>query len=89
MCRTSNILRFGIRQVWGEAPAFRPDVNNASRSFPREKTYGLTSQMRSRSALISLSEHVEEVTWTACFLQIAVGSDSALEYHLLLARDLE
>jgi four helix bundle protein len=44
----------------------------------------------SRSALISPREHVDEETLNfARFLQIAAGSASEVEYHLLLSRDLE
>ncbi len=55
--------------------------------------YGLTSQIRRASTSIgsNIAEGVcrrGDVDF-ARFLQIAVGSASELEYHLLLARDLE
>ncbi len=55
--------------------------------------YGLTSQMRRSAASIGAN-----IAKGSCrkgdsefgrFLQIAMGSASELEYHLLLARDLE
>ena len=59
---------------------------------PREELYGLTSQIRGASA--SVAANIAE----GCgrrgnsefhrFLQIAAGSASELDYHLLLARDL-
>ena len=55
--------------------------------------YGLTSQMRRASA--SIGANIAEGCGRRSdvdvqrFLQIAVGSASELEYHLLLARDLE
>jgi four helix bundle protein len=55
--------------------------------------YGLTSQMRRASA--SIGANIAEGTCRrgdcefARFLQIAIGSASELEYHLLLASDLE
>ena len=62
-------------------------------SFPREELYGLTSQIRRCSA--SVAANIAE----GCgrrgnaefhrFLQIASGSGSELEYHWLLARDLD
>jgi len=61
-------------------------------SFPRDERYGLTSQIRRCSA--SIAANIAE----GCgrrgngefhrFLQVASGSASELDYHLLLARDL-
>jgi four helix bundle protein len=39
-------------KVWEKAHAVTLDVYNASRSFPRDELYGLTSQMRRASASI-------------------------------------
>jgi four helix bundle protein len=60
--------------------------------FPREETYGLTSQIRRCSA--SIAANIAE----GCgkrgnnefqrFLHIATGSASELEYHFLPAKDL-
>jgi four helix bundle protein len=79
-------------KVWEKAHALTLDVYKASRSFPREEMYGLTSQMRRAS--VSIGSNIAEGTCRrgdvdfARFLQIAVGSASEVEYHLLLARDL-
>jgi len=68
-------------------------VYSATASFPREETYGLTSQVR-RSA-ISIPTNIAEGCGRdghpdfARFLTIALGSASELEYQLLLARDLQ
>ena len=68
------------------------DIYRASKSFPRDEMYGLTSQMRRAS--VSIGANIAEGTCRrgdvdfARFLQIAVGSASEVEYHLLLARDL-
>jgi four helix bundle protein len=55
--------------------------------------YGLTSQMRRASASIGANIAEGSCRKGDCefgrFLQIAIGSASELEYHLLLARDLE
>ena len=72
----------------------RPDAGHISRDrrFSQEEMFGLTSQMRRCSA--SVAANIAE----GCgrrgngefhkFLQIATGSASELEYHLLLAKDL-
>ena len=80
-------------KVWDKAHALTLDVYKASKGFPREEMYGLTSQMRRAS--VSIGANIAEGACRkgdvdfARFLQIAVGSASELEYHLLLARDLQ
>ncbi len=80
-------------KVWERAHALTLDVYHSSKSFPREEMYGLTSQMRRASA--SIGANIAEGSCRrgdidfARFLQIAAGSASELEYHLLLARDLK
>jgi four helix bundle protein len=65
----------------------------ATPGFPKEEMYGLTSQIRQAGASIPAS--ITEGCWRGGnaelvhFLQIAMGSANELEYHLLLAHDLE
>jgi four helix bundle protein len=79
--------------VWSKAHFLTLDVYKVSKSFPREEMYGVTSQMRRASA--SIGANIAEGACRrgdadfARFLQIAIGSASELEYHLLLSRDLE
>jgi four helix bundle protein len=79
-------------KVWEKAHAVTIEIYTASRSFPKEELYGLTSQMRRASA--SIGANIAEGscrkgdTEFGRFLQIAIGSASELEYDLLLARDL-
>jgi four helix bundle protein len=79
-------------KVWEKAHSLTLDIYKSSMAFPREEVYGLTSQMRRASA--SIGANIAEGTCRkgdadfARFLQIAMGSASELEYHLLLARDL-
>ncbi|SPF47568.1 S23 ribosomal protein [Candidatus Sulfotelmatobacter kueseliae] len=79
-------------KVWEKAHFLTLDVYKVTARFPREELYGLTSQLRRCSA--SMGANIAE----GCgkegnreihrFLQIASGSASELDYHLLLARDL-
>ena len=80
-------------KVWEKAHAVTLDIYHASRSFPKDELYGLTSQMRRASASIGANIAEGPCGKGDCefgrFLQIAMGSSSELEYHLLLARDLK
>lgn len=79
-------------KVWEKVHLLTLDIYRVTAHFPREETYGLTSQMRPCSA--SMGANIAE----GCgkqgnnelhrFLYIASGSASELDYHLLLARDL-
>jgi len=78
--------------VWQKSHELTLAVYKATRTFPREELYGLTSQTRRSSA--SIPANIAEGcgrsgdTELGRFLQIAAGSASELEYHLLLSRDL-
>jgi four helix bundle protein len=80
-------------KVWEKAHGLTLHVYRASKSFPREEIYGLTSQIR--RAAVSIGSNIAEGacrkgdTEFARFLQMAAGSASEVEYQLLLARDLE
>ena len=80
-------------KVWEKPHALTLDVYRSSKSFPRDEIYGLTSQMRRSAASIGANIAEGSCRKGDCefgrFLQIAMGSASELEYHLLLARDLE
>ena len=79
-------------KVWQKAHVMTLDVYCATRSFPREELYGLTSQLRRSAA--SIGANIAEgcgrrSDGEMCrFLQIARGSASETEYHVMLARDL-
>ena len=78
--------------VWQKAHAVTLDLYRATSSFPQSELYGLTSQMR--RCCISIGSNIAEgcgrvgETEKARFLQIALGSESELEYQLILAQDL-
>jgi len=79
-------------RVWERARQLTLQVYKVTGSFPREERYGLTSQIRRCSASIgaNIAEGCGERSNNEFqrFLQIASGSASELDYHLLLARDL-
>ena len=80
-------------EVWRKAHEVTLAVYQMTRIFPREEVYGLTAQMRRSAA--SVCANIAEGCGRrggrelARFLQIAAGSASELEYHLLLAADLK
>jgi four helix bundle protein len=83
---------FRKQKVWQKSHQLTLDVYKATRDFPKDELYGLTSQIRRSCASIpaNIAEGCggESETEFSRFLQIAMGSASELEYHLLLAHDL-
>ncbi len=79
--------------VWEKAHLLAIGAYRATATFPKDELYGLVSQIR--RACVSIPANIAE----GCgregeaefgrFLQIALGSASELEYHLLLAHDLD
>ena len=79
-------------KVWEKSHQLALAVYKATREFPKEELYGLTSQIRraSMSVPTNIAEGCGRNTDAefARFLQIAMGSASETEYQLLLSRDL-
>jgi four helix bundle protein len=79
--------------VWTKAHRLTLVVYQRTRAFPKEEMFGLTSQLRRASA--SIGANIAEGCGRRSdaemkrFLQIARGSASEVEYHLLLAKDLQ
>ncbi len=79
-------------KVWHKGHALVLMVYEATRDFPKEELYGLTSQLRRAAG--SIPANIAEGCGRGGnaelgrFLQIAMGSTLELEYHLLLAKDL-
>jgi four helix bundle protein len=79
-------------RVWERAHKLTLEIYRLTATFPRHELYGMTSQIRRCS--VSVGANIAE----GCgkrgngefqrYLQIASGSASELDYHLLLARDL-
>lgn len=80
-------------KVWRAAHELALGVYRASRGFPRSEQYALTNQARRAAASIpaNLAEGCGRAgdPELARFVSIAMGSAMELEYHLLLAADLE
>jgi len=79
-------------KVWAKAHELTVAIYSLTRTFPKDEIYGLTSQVRRSAA--SIGANIAEGCGRRSdgefsrFLQIARGSASETEYHLLLARDL-
>lgn len=80
-------------KVWEKSHHLALAVYRATVRLPKDELYGLTSQIR--RACVSIPANVAEGCGRdgdaelARFLQIAMGSASELEYHLLLSHDLD
>ncbi len=80
-------------KVWAKAHQLTLAIYQNTRKFPRDEIYGLTSQTRRAAA--SIGANIAEGCGRRSdpemkrFVQIARGSASELEYHLLLAKDLQ
>ena len=79
--------------VWSKAHALTLATYAATRRFPSDERYGVTSQVRRASTSIptNLAEGCGRGSDAdfARFVQIAMGSASEVEYLILLAHDLE
>jgi four helix bundle protein len=79
--------------VWQKSVALASKIYSATRKFPDEERFGLSSQMR-RSA-VSIASNIAEGAGRnrrgeyIRFLDIARGSASELETHVLVTTDLQ
>jgi four helix bundle protein len=80
-------------KAWQKAHELTLAVYRATIGFPRSEVYGLTAQIRRSASSVgaNLAEGCGRngPAELARFCTIAMGSASELEYHLLLARDLQ
>ncbi|HNT30398.1 MAG TPA: four helix bundle protein [bacterium] len=78
--------------VWQKAHQFVLQVYQATKNFPHEELYGLTSQLR--RSVVSVASNIVEgfkrkgVKDSRQFYNIAQASLEEARYQLLLARDL-
>ena len=79
-------------RVWQEGMQLAEECYRLSQLLPKDELFGLTSQVRRAS--VSIPANIAEGCGRGGhadfgrFLQMAMGSASELEYHLLLSRDL-
>jgi len=79
-------------RVWQKGIDLVKDIYSLTKSFPKEESYGLTSQMR-RSA-ISIPSNIAErfkryhAKEDIQFLNIALGSSAELETQLIISKEL-
>ena len=84
---------FQTLKVWQKAHQLTLHVYCATRFFPKDEQYGLSSQLRRAAA--SIPANIAEGCGRASardlvrFTAIAAGSASELQYHLLLAHELD
>jgi four helix bundle protein len=83
---------FKKQKVWQKSHRLTLAIYRVTKSFPKDELYGLTGQIRRAGS--SIPANIAEGCGRdgdaefARFLQIAMGSASELEYHLLLSHDL-
>ncbi len=85
-------MDYRTSRAWQKADDLAVAVYEASRSFPKEETYGLTSQMR--RAAVSIAANIAEGSGRSTrkdylhFLYQARGSLREAEYYVHLAQRL-
>lgn len=90
---TVKTQRFEELIVWQKAHALVLEIYKLSKDFPKEETYGITSQVRRSS--VSVAANISEgyrkkgKADKLRFLNIAEGSLDETKYYLLLIRDLK
>jgi four helix bundle protein len=77
--------------VWTKTHELVLETYRVTRTFPKEELFGLTSQLR--RSVSSIGANIAEGCGRTQpefvhYLQVAFGSASEAEYHLLLAKDL-
>ena len=89
---SESIKTFRDLLAWQKSIALVTEIYHASKSFPKEETYGLTGQMR-RSAVSIPSNLAEGYARRSRveygrFVQIAIGSLYELQTQLVIASNL-
>jgi four helix bundle protein len=91
--RELPMKNFRDLHVWRKSHLLVLASYQSTSEFPKQEMYGMTSQIRRCAA--SIPANIAEGCGKRgngefqCYLNIAAGSASELEYHFLLARDLD
>jgi four helix bundle protein len=78
--------------VWQKAHGLTLEVYRITKRFPDDERFGLVTQLRRSTA--SVAANLAEGCGRGSeqdfgrFVQIAIGSSTEVEYHILLAKDL-
>lgn len=80
-------------QVWQMATVFATNIYAATREFPKDEIYGITSQLRRAS--VSIASNLAEGSKRgskkefAHFIRIAQGSGAEIETQLIISHNLK
>jgi len=91
--KKNKIKNFKDLRIWQESIRLVKDIYLLTKNFPKDETYGLTSQMR-RSA-VSIPSNIAEGFRRyhnkeyKQFLYITLGSCAELETQIIISHDLE
>jgi four helix bundle protein len=86
------VRSFKDLKVWKKGHELTLWIYRVTKSFPKDEMYGMTSQLRRAAASIPANIAEGCVRGSSAefrhFLQVALGSASELEYHILLSHEL-
>jgi len=86
------VRSFKDLKVWQKGHELTLWIYKATKSFPKDEMYGMTSQLRRAAASIPANIAEDCVRGSGAefrhLLQVALGSASELEYHILLSHEL-
>jgi four helix bundle protein len=86
------VRSFKDLKVWQKGHELTLSLYRATKSFPKDEMYGMTSQLRRAAASVPANIAEGCVRGSGAefrhFLQVALGSASELEYHILLSHQL-
>ncbi|MFA5131783.1 MAG: four helix bundle protein [Candidatus Paceibacterota bacterium] len=77
--------------VWRRSVSFATDIYSVTKTFPKEETYGLVSQLR--RAGVSIASNIAEDSKKgkkefSHFIKISQGSGAEIETQLIIAKNL-
>ena len=89
----NKIINFTDLKAWKEAHALSLEIYKATKFFPKDELFGLTSQMRRSSVSITsnIAEGFSRQSYKekCSFYYIALGSVTELQSQLLIAKDIK